>query len=72
VVLEHGNHLVDDFHGSMALALALPDLLRVAAALDNCSRLGLTLATGTRDTPSHDRVQLTWQRRGYGRGWFPY
>jgi hypothetical protein len=37
MVLPHGNHLVDDLDRRKALALALPDQLRVAAALDNCS-----------------------------------
>lgn len=35
MVLEQGNHLVDSLLGSMALALGLPDLLGVAAALGN-------------------------------------
>jgi hypothetical protein len=37
VILPHGDHLVDDLLGGMALALALLDLLGVAAALDNCA-----------------------------------
>jgi hypothetical protein len=41
VVLEHGDDLVDDFHWGMALALALPDPIRVAAALGNCLKTGV-------------------------------
>ncbi len=37
VILPHGDHLVDNLLGGMALALALLDLLGVAAALDNYS-----------------------------------
>jgi len=36
MVLEHGDHVVDIFDSGEALALALPDLLGVAAALGNC------------------------------------
>ena len=43
VVLEHGDDLVDDFYGGIALALALPDLLRVATTLGDCSRLNISL-----------------------------
>ena len=36
MVLEHGDHVIDIFDSGEALALALPDLLGVAAALGNC------------------------------------
>jgi hypothetical protein len=36
MVLEHGDHIVDIFDSGKALALALPDLLGVAAALGDC------------------------------------
>jgi hypothetical protein len=35
VVLPHGDDLVNDFYGGMALALALPDPLGVATTLGN-------------------------------------
>ena len=37
MVLEHGDHVVDIFDSGKTLALALPDLFRIAAALSNCS-----------------------------------
>jgi hypothetical protein len=43
VVLPHGDDLVDDLYGGMALALALPDHLRVATTLGDCSGLNVSL-----------------------------
>jgi hypothetical protein len=44
VVLEHGDHLVDDFDRGMAPALAFPDLVRVATTLDNYSTPTVSLS----------------------------
>jgi hypothetical protein len=49
VVLEHGDHLVDDFDRGMATALAFPDLVRVAATLDNYSTPTVNLSDGVRE-----------------------
>jgi len=45
VVLPHGNDLVDNLNGGIALTLALPDLLRVTAALGNWTEIGSTWRT---------------------------
>ena len=50
MVLEQGDHLVDSFDAGMTPTLALPDLVRVAAALGNYSRLELTSWTGDTET----------------------
>jgi hypothetical protein len=49
VVLEHGDHLVDDFDRGMAPALAFPDPLRVAAALGNYSTPTVNLSDSDKE-----------------------
>jgi hypothetical protein len=49
VVLEHGDHLVDDFDRGMAPALAFPDPFRVAAALGNYSTPTVNLSDSDKE-----------------------
>ena len=65
VILPHGDHLIDDFHGSKALALTLPDLFRVTAALGNWFTQSQYL-TRTRIMQSDDSVQLVLGGAVYG------
>lgn len=66
MVLEHGDHVVDIFDSGEALALALPDLLGVAAALGDCNSW-ISMATTT-STGSSSRFFWTW-REGHSRSW---
>lgn len=68
MVLEHGDHVVDIFDSGEALALALPDLLGVAAALGDCNSW-ISMATTT-STGSSSRFFTTW-REGHSRSWGP-
>ena len=50
MVLEHGDHVVDIFNSGEALALALPDCLRVAAALGDYNSW-ISMADNNIETP---------------------
>lgn len=45
VIVPHGNHLIYSLHGREAFALALPDFVRVATALDDWFTHGQLLSS---------------------------
>lgn len=65
MVLEHGDHVVDIFDSGEALALALPDLLGVAAALGDCNSW-ISMVTTT-STGSSSRFFWTWREGHHSR-----
>ena len=75
MVLEHGDHVVDIFNSGEALALALPDCLRVAAALGDCN-LWISMADNNMETPRRGSGGLGGVNRRVGvvvwGPWGPY